>query len=360
MSEYLNTIEIKKFKSIEHIKFECKRVNVFVGPPNCGKSNILESVGLLGAEFVCVSSEKKRVFKNFVRSRKIADIFRNKRLKNKIEFKSDLCDYEIIADKLYFSRSDILQDLNIDRNKIPTNAVALVLQRFKKKFGDNETAAFFLTEDLSFKFFGSWFIDSSVKNYKFDDDIVFSDLGRPFLHPPDGSNLPEVLNSNEELRAFAAGLFESYGKKMVVTIGDSNVSEQIDLTGSMVAQFPFHLMSDGLKRILFNFAAVITNENSIVLLEEPESHYYPYYSKLLAEKAALRDNQYFFTTHNPTFILTLLSKIPKEELAIHYVDFDKKNRCTRIRTLSEGEFQSLLDYDVDPIFELDQLMNSGK
>jgi AAA15 family ATPase/GTPase len=45
--EHIKTIEIKNFKSIRHQKIEdCRRVNVFIGYPNVGKSNILEALGL--------------------------------------------------------------------------------------------------------------------------------------------------------------------------------------------------------------------------------------------------------------------------------------------------------------------------
>ena len=41
---HIENIEIKNFKSIRHQKIEgCKRINVFVGPPNVGKSNVLEA-----------------------------------------------------------------------------------------------------------------------------------------------------------------------------------------------------------------------------------------------------------------------------------------------------------------------------
>ena len=44
---HIKNIEIKNFKSIRHAKIEdCKRVNVFIGYPNVGKSNILEALSL--------------------------------------------------------------------------------------------------------------------------------------------------------------------------------------------------------------------------------------------------------------------------------------------------------------------------
>ena len=45
--EYIKNIEIKNFKSIRHQTIDdCRRVNVFIGYPNVGKSNILEALGL--------------------------------------------------------------------------------------------------------------------------------------------------------------------------------------------------------------------------------------------------------------------------------------------------------------------------
>ena len=49
-SNFLNWVEIKNFKSIKDLRLDCKRVNIFIGKPNVGKSNILEALGMLGAE----------------------------------------------------------------------------------------------------------------------------------------------------------------------------------------------------------------------------------------------------------------------------------------------------------------------
>lgn len=47
MSDHIENIEIKNFKSIRHQKIEnCKRINVFIGYPNVGKSAILEAIAL--------------------------------------------------------------------------------------------------------------------------------------------------------------------------------------------------------------------------------------------------------------------------------------------------------------------------
>lgn len=45
----IRTIEIRNFKSIDELKLEIGRVNVFIGENGCGKTNILEAVGMAAA-----------------------------------------------------------------------------------------------------------------------------------------------------------------------------------------------------------------------------------------------------------------------------------------------------------------------
>jgi hypothetical protein len=40
-------VHIENFKSIKELDLDLKRVNVIIGEPNSGKSNILEAFGLL-------------------------------------------------------------------------------------------------------------------------------------------------------------------------------------------------------------------------------------------------------------------------------------------------------------------------
>ncbi len=43
----IEKLSIKNFKSIKDLAIDCRRVNLFIGEPNTGKSNILEALGLL-------------------------------------------------------------------------------------------------------------------------------------------------------------------------------------------------------------------------------------------------------------------------------------------------------------------------
>ena len=68
----IGTLEIKQFKSIRHLKLDCKRVNIFIGEPNTGKSNILESLGLVSfAPYARYGNDGKR----FVRFERTGNLF---------------------------------------------------------------------------------------------------------------------------------------------------------------------------------------------------------------------------------------------------------------------------------------------
>src|SRR5689334_12182744 len=46
----ISRVTIENFKSIEKAAFDARRVNVFIGEPNSGKSNILEAIAFQSPE----------------------------------------------------------------------------------------------------------------------------------------------------------------------------------------------------------------------------------------------------------------------------------------------------------------------
>jgi AAA15 family ATPase/GTPase len=43
----ITNLSISNFKSVRELDIECRKINLFIGEPNTGKSNILEALGLL-------------------------------------------------------------------------------------------------------------------------------------------------------------------------------------------------------------------------------------------------------------------------------------------------------------------------
>ena len=44
----LSSLQIKNYRTIEDLELDLRRVNIFIGPPDSGKTAILEAIGLLG------------------------------------------------------------------------------------------------------------------------------------------------------------------------------------------------------------------------------------------------------------------------------------------------------------------------
>jgi AAA15 family ATPase/GTPase len=80
MENPINRLVIRNFKSIQHMDMPCKRVNVFIGAPNVGKSNILEAIGLLGFGY---SQNQEKYLSDLVRYESLGDLFFEKQ-KNKV------------------------------------------------------------------------------------------------------------------------------------------------------------------------------------------------------------------------------------------------------------------------------------
>ena len=63
----LTHLEIENFKSVKHIELDCKRINIFIGEPNTGKSNILESLGIFSIPYGEI--------RDFVRFESLSNLF---------------------------------------------------------------------------------------------------------------------------------------------------------------------------------------------------------------------------------------------------------------------------------------------
>ena len=108
---------------------------------------------------------------------------------------------------------------------------------------------------------------------------------------------------------------------------------------------PYHSVADTIQRIIFFKAAIISNNNSVLLFEEPEAHSFPpYMTQLTQEMIYKKDNQYFIATHSP-FILNDLLENAQNELAVFIVDYE--NRQTMVRALTSAELHEVLQNGVD-------------
>ena len=81
----IGTLEIKNFKSIKQLKLDCKRINILIGEPNTGKSNILEALGILSWAI----SWPPISLADFVRFERVSDLFSDGGLDERVEIGAD-------------------------------------------------------------------------------------------------------------------------------------------------------------------------------------------------------------------------------------------------------------------------------
>ncbi len=314
----IGVLEIKNFKSIKQLKLDCKRINVFIGWPNTGKSNILESLGLLS--FGSYSRTQTSILDKFVRFEGISNLFYDEDLDEELRIS---CEHAAMNLKFVDGRFE--GSYQLGESQHPELRGEYGWLQVTSRSNDNRLSLF--------------------KYYKFAVQNTYVGRHSEFLLPPSGENLLTLLQTKRDLRSLANQPFATYGLRLGLRPQEQKI-EILKEYGDVIISYPYHLTSDTLQRLIFYIAAITTNKQSILVFEEPESHAFPYYTKYLAEMIALdeNENQYFMSTHNPYFLLPLLEKSGKDDIAIfitYYEDYQ-----TKVKPLNEADIQRLTEIDV--------------
>jgi hypothetical protein len=323
----IEILEVKNFKSIKDLKLNCKRINIFIGEPNTGKSNILETLGIFS--YGCYGQRGSVSFHDFARFEMISNLFYDGDLDNNVEIKFDHKILEIKFEK----------------------------ERFKGECIENGKRTF----SFDYDYVGAGGIScpldysSPFKFYRFTTKKDFPVKESSFLLPPSGGNLLAILLAHKELKSLASQIFSPFGFKLVFKPQENKI-EVLKQYGDIFISYPYSLASDTLQRLVFYLAAIDSNKNSFLAFEEPESHAFPYYTKYLAEVIALdkNNNQYFISTHNPYFLLSILEKSPKDSVAVFLTYFEDYQ--TRAKPLSEKEVEEILGMGIDVFFNIEKFL----
>ena len=82
------SIEIKNFKSIKNITLkDCKRINLLIGRPNVGKSNILEALATFSFPYARYTNNKS--LQQFIRCENESNLFYNGDTSKDVEILTD-------------------------------------------------------------------------------------------------------------------------------------------------------------------------------------------------------------------------------------------------------------------------------
>ena len=137
-------VEISNFKSIRHLKLEeCRRINLLIGYPNVGKSNIIEALGLFSSPF----------------------LERNEDLHKLVRF-----EYE---QELFYK--SMVNEFTVETN----------LHKIHARVPN-------IYDNVSM-----WDWNSNVLKYKFHENTRWKSAKNPLLLPPFGENIMDTLSFNQ-------------------------------------------------------------------------------------------------------------------------------------------------------------------
>jgi AAA15 family ATPase/GTPase len=346
----IKNLHIQNFKSIKDLKLDCTRVNVFIGEPNTGKSNILESVGILSYGYANTWDADK--LKDFVRYELFSDIFYNNEIGNKISILFQI-DKDSVSE-VDISENNILYTHKLEIEYTEKNDFRIVSEGVFKNcnfeiYYESAKAKFEIKDEnynSGTSPFVRFFRFKELKNERPDNIYV--------LKPPDGRNLVNVLNTNKNILEFLAEIVSPFGFKLKLNSQLRKI-ELIREKNNIQYVYPLSLLSDTFLNIIRYYAAIETSKKHTLVFEEPETHIFPFYNKFLAEKIALYNtNQFFIATHNPTFLINLIEQTPDKELSVFITYYDKESYETKVVSLKGKDADKLLEYGNSLFINLDR------
>jgi hypothetical protein len=164
---------IENYKSIRSLELDCRRVNVLVGEPNCGKTNVIEAISLLGT---IAPAQAKQLF----RCDGPVELFHDNDISLPVEVK--MADWQLKLST---------QNPNKVQVGSSSGSSSLPLGWGGNNFGGG----------------------GNVKRYEFQSADVFPGQPATQLSAPFGDNLASLLAANKELRLITSEMYSGSGLK---------------------------------------------------------------------------------------------------------------------------------------------------
>lgn len=352
---FIDNIEIKNFKSIRHQKIEgCKKLNVFIGYPNVGKSNILEALSIYSIGSVI------KELSDFVRFEDGGSLFYNGNVQD---------DFEIQINKNHRVVGFYLDNLLNIKRQYSKEEIVFESTTLIGRHNDNNITNVWTMEidsDNKLKRFGTTdiylqmasHIIGDVRKYAFKKNVLSSKDGYSYLNPPFGENIFSILSSHSDIRKEVIDLFKPYDLLLNFDRSKNTLRIAKDFKDRSIFTLSYSMIADTLQRLIFHKAAIATNRNSVLIFEEPEANMFPPYIKKLTTDILLdKTNQFFLATHSP-YVLDELILDAGNNLSVYLVDY--KDGETIVHNLSDDDLSEIRQYGVDLFFNIESYLKHGQ
>jgi len=342
----ISHLKIEHFKSIESLDIDCNTINIFIGEPNTGKSNILEALAIF--TFTAQISHSNSELSSYIRFKDLSNLFTDGILDRSVTL-------EIINQDP--SKPLTIEEVTCDTTEKIT--IAAESESYKLLDQVRINAGIVPRAEYTFNFSGdrrggggSLVNPSAIKYYSYHEFPEYNDLTTDALKPPFGENLVALIQAHKPLRKMVSDILKAEGYRLLIKPHGKQI-EIIKDIDDISFGYPYTILSDSLKRMIFYTLTIHSNKNATLVLEEPESYTFPYYTKHLAEEIALDDqNQYFIATHNPYLLRSIIEKAPKDKVNVFVTSI--KDYLTYVKKVDSKRLPDLLDSD--PFFNLSSLV----
>ena len=303
METIINHIHISNFKSLKDVTLDqCRRINLIIGKPNVGKSNLLEAMSLFCLPYLKYT--RKRSIQQFIRTENDAELFFDGHVDSPISVKTNKVNVEVKMDNmgLLYSQTNPAH---------PAQDVAFTISNLTipaKKNIDIPTA-------------------NPFKCYLYPPAFDKEKLPIPFLLPPGGSNLMNIVSMMPKLKEELRTIFNDYGLKYVFDTNSQEIKVMKEKKPGEIFLIPFHSIADTLQRMIFYKAAIESNSESALVFEEPEV--VPLLPKFMTEEETLTGAPRGTAYHRVMELLDFEKMYDRQTLEAEINTFVEQGRMTR-------------------------------
>ena len=225
MGNFIKYVNIRNFKSVVDLRLkDCRRINLFIGYPNVGKSNVLEALGLFSVPFLNEGESLNKL----VRVENKNELLYNS-VEESCSITTNLKDIELqLIPDFYISHGNDDSGTYYyfsDENKLSDKSPYASLE--KKEFNLQD--------------------ESHVKRYIFNPNNKWKTNNKAQLLPPFGENIIDILSYNSDISKVKAWIkqeFTKYGLEYVLDKSSNSLKVQRRLGGDEVMQLPYSSIAD--------------------------------------------------------------------------------------------------------------------